>query len=72
MDNRRQNKYIGARYVPKFDERGDWDISNEYESLIIVTHQGASYTSKKFVPSGIDITNTDYWVCTSPTASPVW
>src|SRR5699024_3144801 len=35
-----------------------------YEGLSIVTHQGASYTSKKRVPVGIDILNEEFWVVT--------
>lgn len=52
-------EYIGARYVPIFD--GDWDITKTYEPLIIVNYQGNSFTSKKYVPSGVQITNTEYW-----------
>ena len=57
-----RNKYIGHRYVPKIF--GEWDKQNQYEGLSIVTHQGASYTSKKRVPVGIDISNEEYWVVT--------
>lgn len=56
------NTYIGARYVPVFD--GEWSSTQSYEPLTIVTYQGASYTSKTFVPVGIDINNEDYWVLT--------
>lgn len=56
------NQYIGARYVPKLE--GEWNNTKQYEPLIIVTHEGNSFTSKKAVPIGIDILNTDYWVCT--------
>lgn len=52
-------EYIGARYVPIFD--GDWDITKTYEPLVIVNYQGNSFTSKKYVPSGVQITDTDYW-----------
>lgn len=55
-------KYIGKRYVPKV--MGEWNILTPYESLCVVTHNGASYTSKKDVPVGIDITNEKYWVLT--------
>lgn len=61
-------QYIGARYVPKFYEGSNgnqWDGSGvPYESLTIVTYLGNTYTSKKAVPIGIDITNTAYWVMT--------
>lgn len=56
------NKYIGARYVPIFD--GIWDNTKKYEPLTIVTYNGNSYTSKTFVPEGIDISNETYWVIT--------
>ena len=55
-------QYIGARYVPKI--YGEWNKDINYEALTIVTHLGVSYTSKKPVPGGVDITNTDYWVLT--------
>lgn len=57
-----RNVYVGHRYVPKIF--GEWDKQNEYEGLSIVTHQGASYTSKKRVPVGIDILNEEFWVVT--------
>lgn len=56
--------YTGMRYVPVFSEPVEWNKSNSYESLTIVTYNGDSYTSKQAVPSGIDITNTSYWVKT--------
>ena len=57
-------QYIGARYVPLFADPIDWDNTKHYEPLTIVYHQGNSFTSKQFVPTGIDITNTDYWALT--------
>ena len=60
-------QYIGARYVPKFfDNNGstDWVSGVAYEPLTIVTYLGNSYTSKKPVPVGIDILNSDYWAST--------
>ena len=57
-----RNVYVGHRYVPKIF--GEWDKQNEYEGLSIVTHKGASYTSKKRVPVGIDILNEEFWVIT--------
>lgn len=56
------NTYIGARYVPIF--AGTWDKEKNYEPLVIVEYQGNSYTSKTFVPAGVEITNTDYWALT--------
>lgn len=57
-------RYVGARYVPKFAEPIDWNNDTTYEPLTIVTYQGNSYTSRTFVPVGIDITNEDYWALT--------
>ena len=53
-------QYIGARYVPIFV--GEWDNNRTYEPLMVVTYQGASYTSRQYVPAGIKITNESYWV----------
>lgn len=58
----RRNKYVGHRYVPKIF--GEWDKTNSYEGLSIVTYEGNSYTSKQHVPVGIDIKNENYWVVT--------
>lgn len=52
-------EYVGARYVPLVV--GDWDNTKTYEPLSVVYYQGASYTSRQYVPTGIEITNTDYW-----------
>ena len=61
-------QYIGARYVPIFGRVGEdsieWDDSKPYEPLTIVLHQGNSFTSRQFVPAGIDITNEDFWANT--------
>lgn len=56
------NTYIGARYVPIFD--GQWNNTKEYEPLTIVTNEGNSYTSRTYVPIGVDITNETYWALT--------
>ena len=61
MPNR---QYVGARYVPKFADPVEWNSALSYESLTIVTHLGNSFTSKKPVPAGVDIGNTEYWVNT--------
>ena len=58
------SQYIGARYVPKFADPIEWDGAKAYESLIIVTHNNESYTSRCPVPPGIDITNERYWAKT--------
>lgn len=61
----KHTQYIGARYVPIFGRKGEttveWDNKAPYEPLTIVLHQGNSYTSRQYVPTGIDITNTDFW-----------
>lgn len=59
-------EYIGARYVPKFYDDGqgnaEWTNRVAYEPLTIVLHEGNSYTSRQYVPIGVDITNTKYWL----------
>lgn len=54
-------KYVGARYVPLFADPAEWNINSSYEPLTIVLYQGNSYTSRQFVPAGIEITNKEYW-----------
>lgn len=56
------NTYIGARYVPIFS--GAWDKTKTYEPLVIVEYQGNSYTSKTYVPVGVEIDNEAYWALT--------
>lgn len=62
-------QYIGARYVPIFgrkdEESIEWDGGvGEYEPLTVVLYQGNSYTSRQFVPVGVEITDTDFWANT--------
>lgn len=59
-------QYIGARYVPKFSDKngGVWNNTYSYEALEIVKHGNDFYTSKKPVPTGVEITNTEYWALT--------
>lgn len=57
-------QYIGARYVPLFAEPIEWDKTKQYEPLTIVSHDGNSYTSRQFVPTGIEITNDAFWALT--------
>ena len=61
-------QYIGARYVPIFGRKGEdstqWDNSAPYEPLTIVFYQGNSFTSRQYVPAGVDINNTAYWAST--------
>lgn len=55
-------EYIGARYVPVFANPPEWNDTRGYEPLTIVLHKGNSYTSTQYVPTGIDINNTEYWL----------
>lgn len=57
-------QYVGARYVPLFAEPLEWDNTKTYEPLTIVYNNGNSYTSRQYVPVGIEITNTRYWSLT--------
>lgn len=61
-------QYIGARYVPIFGRKGEdsiqWDNTAPYEPLTIVLYQGDSYTSRQYVPVGVDITNENFWALT--------
>ena len=57
-----KNVYVGHRYVPKIF--GEWDNTRIYEPLSIVQYQGASYTSRQYVPIGVELTNEDFWVVT--------
>lgn len=68
FDNFAHRQYIGQRYVPIFGRKDEesiiWDNSGTYEPLTIVLYQGNSYTSRQFVPEGVDITNLEYWANT--------
>lgn len=68
INGTRHTQYIGARYVPIFGRVNEttieWDNKAPYEPLTIVIHQGNSYTSRQYVPAGIDITDTEYWAQT--------
>lgn len=55
-------QYIGSRYVPTFANPEEWDSTRTYEPLTIVLNEGNSYTSRQFVPVGVQLTNTDYWL----------
>lgn len=57
-------QYIGARYVPLFADPLEWSDTMEYEPLSIVLYQGNSYTSRQFVPSGINISDESFWANT--------
>jgi hypothetical protein len=63
-------EYVGARYVPKF--MGEWSATTEYEPLCIVDDGlGTSYTSKKPVPAGTPLTDTEYWAVTGSTSGAI-
>lgn len=68
FDNFVSQTYTGMRYVPIIGRRGEssaaWDNSAPYEPLTIVIYNNESYTSRQYVPAGVAITNTDYWVKT--------
>lgn len=57
-------QYVGARYVPLFAEPLEWDKTKAYEPLTIVLYQGNSYTSRQYVPVGIELTNESFWAKT--------
>lgn len=57
-------EYIGARYVPVFANPPEWNDTRGYEPLTIVLHEGNSFTSTQYVPTGVDIKNTKYWLQT--------
>ncbi len=53
-------KYVGARYIPKFE--GTYDATQSYENMIVVDNgMGTSYISQKPVPAGTPLTDTEYW-----------
>lgn len=54
-------QYVGARYVPLFAEPLEWDKTKAYEPLTIVLYQGNSYTSRQYIPAGIELTNDAFW-----------
>lgn len=57
-------QYTGLRYVPIFADPAEWNNTRTYEPLTIVLNKGNSYTSRQFVPVGVELTNTDYWLKT--------
>lgn len=69
MAQPKYNTYVGPRIVPLIfknpvDGSSEWIQNYQYEPLTIVTYQGDSYTSRQYVPIGMPITNTNYWVQT--------
>lgn len=54
------HQYIGARYIPHF--RGVYDATTQYEGLDVVdNNMGTTYISRKPVPVGTPLSNTEYW-----------
>ena len=49
--------------------KGEWDINKSYENVDLVynVETGKSYISKKDVPAGTDIDDTEYWMLFSET-----
>lgn len=68
LNRTKHTQYIGSRYVPLMGRKGsntiEWDNKAPYEPLTIVLHNGNSYTSRQYVPTGIDINNNEYWANT--------
>ena len=56
-------KFIGARYAPEF--AGAWSNAKQYAALSVVYSDNRSYVSRKTVPAGTPITNTDFWIQSS-------
>lgn len=56
-------KFIGARYAPEF--AGVWSNTKQYAALSVVYADNRSYVSRKTVPAGTPITNTEFWIQSS-------
>lgn len=57
-------RYVGNRCIPM--PMGNWERNKEYENLsVVLASNGDSYTSKKNVPKGIELSNTEYWAISS-------
>lgn len=58
-----QHNYIGMKYVTTFSDPIDWSSENQYEQLTITRGtNGHYYVSRQFVPEGVLITDTDFWL----------
>lgn len=55
-------QYTGARYVPLFADPIEWDNKRAFDPLTIVLYQGNSFTTRQYTPTGIDISNEEFWV----------
>lgn len=57
-------RYVGNRCIPM--PMGNWERNKEYENLsVVLASNGDSYISKKNVPKGIELSNTEYWAISS-------
>lgn len=56
-------KFIGARYAPEF--AGAWSNTKQYAALSVVYADNRSYVSRKTVPTGTPISNTEFWIQSS-------
>ena len=58
----------GFEAANSVEYKGSWNITTQYPAWSIVINDATSdmMISKKAVPSGIDITNTEYWMLVSP------
>lgn len=56
-------KFIGARYAPEF--AGAWSNAKQYAALSVVYTDNRSYVSRKTVPAGTPIGNTEFWIQSS-------
>jgi peptidoglycan hydrolase CwlO-like protein len=55
--------YIGSKYVMTFSDPLLWNSMMTYEPLVVVQdEQENSYVSKGYVPMGIPLTNSKYWI----------
>lgn len=50
-------EYSGISYADPIE----WDNRRNFKSGTVTTYEGDAYLSKKFVPIGISITDTEYW-----------
>lgn len=56
-------KFVGARYAPQF--MGAWSQATQYAALSVVYADQRSYVSRKTVPAGTEITNSEFWIQSS-------
>lgn len=57
-NNNLLEQYMGA-YMPTYN--GEWDNSNVYPPLSVVSYNGDLYMAKQAVPVGIAINSDEYW-----------